>query len=450
MSLVSSKELEKNLYELNIFVDAETFKKAVLNNFRNRIKKITVPGFRKGKAPRSIIEKMYGRGFFFEDAIDKTYPSAIEEAEKEFGKKIVTIKKFDLDETIDEIIEDKGYSFTITVVTEPEISIEGYKGLEIETMAVDVTDEMVDEELKSVQDRNSRMVSVEDRAVKDGDTVVIDYKGTVDDIAFDGGTAENQNLVIGSNTFIPGFEDQIIGHNIDDEFDVNVTFPEEYHAEELKGKDAVFHVVLHEIKAKELPELDDDFATEVSETADTLDEYKEELRKQIQERLEKERESDIDSKVNKAVADLVKDDIPEEMVNRRAEQMFDDFGNQIQGAYGLSMDKYLEYMGQTKESLIENYKDSALNSLKLQFAYLKIAQNENLEASDEDLEEEYKKLSELYKIDVEKIKQIVKAEDLKEDVQRTKGFDFVKENAVITEKTPEEINETSDEEKEEK
>ena len=271
----STKKEQANSYELVVSVDADTFEKAVNAVYKRQVKKINIPGFRKGKAPRHMIEKMYGSEVFYEDAMQDCYPEALYEAAKEANLKIVAVESLEAVEA-----GKDGFTFKTSIIVEPEMEIKDYLGIEIEKKSTEVTDELVDEEIEKVRDRNSRMVTVEDRPAQDGDTVVIDFEGFVDGVAFDGGKAENYNLALGSGNFIPGFEEQIVGHNTDEEFSINVKFPEEYQAEELKGKDAEFKIKLHEIKAKELPEVDDDFVKDVSDK-ETLDEYKEELKETL-------------------------------------------------------------------------------------------------------------------------------------------------------------------------
>ena len=290
MNLVSSNKTETNTYELKVAVDKETFAAAVSKVYKKQVKTINVPGFRKGKAPRNIIEKMYGTDVFYDDAMQECYPEALDAAAKEAELKIVVVTNVEVEE-----VSAEGFTFKATCVVEPEIEIKDYKGIEIEKKSTEVTDELVNEEIEKVRERNSRMVTVEDRAAQMGDVTVIDFEGFVDDVAFEGGKAENFNLELGSGNFIPGFEEQLVGHNTDEEFTITVTFPEEYHSEELKGKEAQFKITIHEIKVKELPELDDEFVKDVSDK-DTLDEYKEEIKETPPPPPPDEAERDIDDK----------------------------------------------------------------------------------------------------------------------------------------------------------
>lgn len=424
MNLKSSNLVEGNTYELEISVDAETFKKAVDAEFKKQVKKISVPGFRKGKAPRSIIEKMYGENVFYDGAIDSTYQGALLDAEKEAGIKIVSVKDISVEE-----VSDQGYTFKAKVIVEPEIEIKDYKGIEIKKPETEVTDEMIDEEIKRVQERNSRMVTVEDRAAENGDTAVFDFEGFVDDVAFEGGKAENYNLELGSGNFIPGFEDSLVGHKSGEEFDINVTFPEDYQAEELKGKDAVFKIKLHEIKKKELPVVDDEFVKDVSEK-ETLSEYKEELKEQIQERLNHEAEHEIEDQITSAVISKVEGDIPEEMYNNEVNNIVKELDMRLR-SQGLDLNQYMKYTGMKEENLISMYKPEAENRVKLRLALEKIVKLENIVPSEDDLNDEYQKMADMYKMDIEEVKKVLPQENLSEDVAVQKAMQFVKDNAII-------------------
>ena len=315
MALKSSNLTATNTYEVEVEVDGKTFMEAVAKVFKKQAKKLAVPGFRKGKAPRAIIEKMYGEDVFYDDAMQDCYPDALDEACEAAGLKVVTVTGLEAT-----FVSKEGFTFKATVVVEPEIEIKDYDGIEVEKLSTEVTDEMIDEEIDRVRERNSRMITVEDRAAENGDTVVIDFEGFCDGEAFEGGKAEEYNLELGSGNFIPGFEEQIVGHNTGDEFDIDVKFPEEYQAENLKGKDAVFKIKLHEIKTKELPEVDDDFVKDVSEK-DTVAEYRDELKEQIAKRLESESERDLDDKLTNAIIEKVEGEIPEQMYDREAQNM---------------------------------------------------------------------------------------------------------------------------------
>ena len=420
----STKKEQANSYELVVSVDADTFEKAVNAVYKRQVKKINIPGFRKGKAPRHMIEKMYGSEVFYEDAMQDCYPEALYEAAKEANRKIVAVESLEAVEA-----GKDGFTFKTSIIVEPEMEIKDYLGIEIEKKSTEVTDELVDEEIEKVRDRNSRMVTVEDRPAQDGDTVVIDFEGFVDGVAFDGGKAENYNLALGSGNFIPGFEEQIVGHNTDEEFSINVKFPEEYQAEELKGKDAEFKIKLHEIKAKELPEVDDDFVKDVSDK-ETLDEYKEELKETLAKRLEDEAEKDVDDQIANKLMDLVEGEIPEAMYDNQANEMIRDFDMRLR-SQGMSIETYMQYMGVDQNALREMYKEEAKRRVKLRLALETIAKKENIEVTEDDLNAEYDKMAENYKMEVEKVKAAVPAESLSDDLKVQKALELVKEKAVI-------------------
>lgn len=420
----STKKEQANSYELVVSVDADTFEKAVNAVYKRQVKKINIPGFRKGKAPRHMIEKMYGSEVFYEDAMQDCYPEALYEAAKEANLKIVAVESLEAVEA-----GKDGFTFKTSIIVEPEMEIKDYLGIEIEKKSTEVTDELVDEEIEKVRDRNSRMVTVEDRPAQDGDTVVIDFEGFVDGVAFDGGKAENYNLALGSGNFIPGFEEQIVGHNTDEEFSINVKFPEEYQAEELKGKDAEFKIKLHEIKAKELPEVDDDFVKDVSDK-ETLDEYKEELKEALAKRLEDEAEKDVDDQIANKLMDLVEGEIPEAMYDNQANEMIRDFDMRLR-SQGMSIETYMQYMGVDQNALREMYKEEAKRRVKLRLALETIAKKENIEVTEDDLNAEYDKMAENYKMEVEKVKAAVPAESLSDDLKVQKALELVKEKAVI-------------------
>lgn len=420
----STKKEQANSYELVVSVDADTFEKAVNAVYKRQVKKINIPGFRKGKAPRHMIEKMYGSEVFYEDAMQDCYPEALYEAAKEANLKIVAVESLEAVEA-----GKDGFTFKTSIIVEPEMEIKDYLGIEIEKKSTEVTDELVDEEIERVRDRNSRMVTVEDRPAQDGDTVVIDFEGFVDGVAFDGGKAENYNLALGSGNFIPGFEEQIVGHNTDEEFSINVKFPEEYQAEELKGKDAEFKIKLHEIKAKELPEVDDDFVKDVSDK-ETLDEYKEELKETLAKRLEDEAEKDVDDQIANKLIDLVEGEIPEAMYDNQANEMIRDFDMRLR-SQGMSIETYMQYMGVDQNALREMYKEEAKRRVKLRLALETITKKENIEVTEDDLNAEYDKMAENYKMKVEKVKAAVPAESLSDDLKVQKALELVKEKAVI-------------------
>ena len=346
------------------------------------------------------------------------------EAAKEADVKIVKV------ETLEAVEAGKdGFTFKATVVVEPDMEIKDYLGIEVTKKSTEVTDELVDEEIEKVRDRNSRMVTVEDRAAQDGDVAVIDFEGFVDGEAFEGGKAENYNLKLGSGNFIPGFEEQIIGHNTDEEFSITVTFPEDYQAEELKGKEAEFKIKLHEIKAKELPEVDDDFVKDVSEK-ETLDEYKEELKETIAKRLAEEADKDVDDQIANKLMELLEGEIPEAMYDNQASEMVRDFEMRLR-AQGMDMNTYMQYMGMDVNGLKGMYKEEAEKRVKLRLALETVAKKENIEVTDADLDEEYQKMADAYKMEIDKVKAAVPADSLTEDVKVEKALKLVKDKAVI-------------------
>lgn len=419
-----TKREEANSYELTVSVDGETFDKAVNAVYKKQVKKINVQGFRKGKAPRRIIEKMYGTEVFYDDAMQDCYPDALYDAAKEADVKIVAVEKLEALEAGKE-----GFTFKATVTVEPTMEIDGYKGLEIEKKSTEVTDEMVDEEIEKVRDRNSRMVTVEDRAAEIGDTVVIDFEGYTDGEPFDGGKAEKYSLALGSGNFIPGFEEQIVGHQIGEEFTISVDFPEDYQAEELAGENAEFKINLHEIKTKELPEVDDEFVQDVSDK-ETLDEYKAELRETIEKRLIDEAEKDVDDQIADKLIELIEGEIPEAMYDNQVNDMIRDFDMRLR-SQGMDMNTYMQYMGMDADALRDMYRSDAEKRVKLRLALQTIADKENIEVSDTDLDEEYSKMAESYKMDIEKVKAAVPADSLAEDVKVQKALELVKESANI-------------------
>jgi trigger factor len=426
MSLQVEK-LEGNMAKLTIEASAEDFEAAIEKAYQKNKNKLSVPGFRKGKVPRKMIEKMYGEEIFFEDAANFVIPSAYAKAVDECTEEIVSQPTID----VVQMEAGKPFIFTAEVALKPEVTLGKYKGIEVEKADTTVTDEEVDAAINQERENNARTISVEDRAVKDGDMTVLDYEGFVDGVAFEGGKGENYPLTIGSNTFIPGFEDGLIGAELNKEIDVNVTFPDDYQAEELAGKAAVFKCTVKEIKEKELPELDDEFASEVSEF-DTLAEYKEDVKKNLAEKKETEAKNEKEDKVVDAIIADAKMDIPEAMLTTQQRQLADDFAQRIQ-MQGISIDQYFQFTGLTKEAFLEQLKPQAEKRIKSRLVLEAVAKAENFEASADDYEAELKKMAEAYQMEDDKIKEMIgdfEERSIKEDICIRKAVDFVVENAV--------------------
>ena len=428
MSLKETKKLETNRYQLEILIDGERFRNAIKEAYKKNGKKINVPGFRKGKAPLHIVETYYGAEVFFEDALNLLYNDVVEEAITESGLKVIDDK---MDFDLVSISKEDGVDFKVSLTTYPEITLKKYKGLKAEKQAVKVETSEINAELKSLAERNARMISVEDRAAKKGDTAVIDFEGFVDGKAFDGGKAEGHSLELGSGQFIPGFEDQIIGHKIDDEFNVNVEFPKDYGEKTLAGKPAVFKVKLHEIKIRELPEIDDEFAKDVSEF-DTLKDFKADLKKKATERKQKAAEEALENDLVNQIVDGIEGEIPEAMFEKRLNQSVEEFAYRLQ-SQGMDFDTYLKYTGGSIDDFKKNFRPQAEMQVKYRLALEKIVELENIKPDDDAIEAEYKKLAEGYGVDVDKVKAAIPQAEIEKDVAVGKAIDFVKANAVITE-----------------
>ena len=419
---VQVEKLEKNMAKLTIEVSAEELEKAIEKVYQKQKKNISVPGFRKGKVPRVMVEKMYGKEVFYEDAANEVIPAAYEKAYDECGENIVSTPKIE----VTQIEAGKPFIFTAEVALKPEVILGAYKGIEVDKVEAAVSDEEVDAEIERERERNARSVSVSDRAVQDKDQTVIDFEGFVDGVAFEGGKGENYPLTIGSGAFIPGFEEQLIGKNIGEECDVNVTFPEDYHADNLAGKPAVFKVTVKEIKEKVLPELDDEFAAEVSEF-DTLAEYKEDVKKNLTEKREKDVKNAKEDAVVDAIIANATMDIPEAMIETQQRQMVQEFAQNIQ-MQGLSIDQYFQFTGLTAEKMMEQVKPQAEKRIKSRLVLEAVAKAENIVASEEDFEEEIAKMAEMYKMEADKVKESIGEEGKKqfmEDLAVSKAAEFV-------------------------
>ena len=437
MSLIKHELTEKSGFTMEFSVSKEEFAKAELAAYKKNVKSINVPGFRKGKAPKFIIEQYYGKGIFFEDAINACIPDAFEAAVAEAGIAIVGTPEFDVVSAEGDIVL-KAVGFVKPVVT-----IEGYKGIEAEKKVARVTAKEIDAEVEAARKRNARVVDVTDRAAAMGDIAVIDYLGTVDGVAFDGGKDEGHELTLGSGAFIPGFEEQIVGKNIGEEFDVNVTFPEEYHAKELAGKAAVFATKLNAIKAEELPALDDEFVKDVSEF-DTLDEYKADIKAKISKRNEQKAEADVENALVEALIGKLVAEIPEPMFVAETENYVRDYDSRLR-QNGLDLSTYFKYTGLTLEALREQMRPQAEKQVKLRLALEKIAELEALTVSDDEVEAEFKRISEAYSVELDEVKKMIAVEDLKADLLVGAAMKLVRENAVTKKAAKKAAEQTEDE-----
>ena len=425
MSLQVEK-LEKNMAKLTIEVSAEELEKAIEKAYQKNKNKITLPGFRKGKAPRKMIEKMYGKEVFYEDAANDLIPAAYDKALEECTETIVSQPQID----VVQLEAGKPFIFTAEVALKPEVTLGTYKGVEIEKISVEVTEEEVDAEIAKERDNSARTITVEDRAVKDSDMTVIDFEGFVDGVAFEGGKGENYPLTIGSGAFIPGFEEALIGAEIGVETDVNVTFPEDYQAAELAGKAAVFKCTVKEIKEKELPELDDEFACEVSEF-DTFAEYKEDMKAKLVSRKEEAAKGAKEDAVIEAVIAGATMEIPEAMIETQQRQMVEDFAQRIQ-SQGISMEQYMQITGMDVQGLIAQCKPQAEKNIKSRLVLEAVVKAEGIEASEEDVNEEIKRMAEAYKLEEEKVLEILGEagkKQIADDLAVTKAAQFLVENA---------------------
>ena len=425
MSLKSTNKIETNIYELEVEASAEEFESAVQAAYKKAKNKINVPGFRKGKAPRKMIEKLYGESCFYEDAVNAMVPFVVGKAIDEAGIEVVDRPEID----VTALSKDTGVAFKVKCIAKPEVEISDYKGIEVEKTVKTITDEDVDNQLKSMQERNGRLITIEDRAVENGDTVVIDFEGFMDGKAFDGGKEDGFSLKIGSGQFIPGFEEQIVGKSTGEDFTINVTFPEKYQMEELAGKPAEFKIKLHEIKATELPELDDDFAKDTSEF-DTLDELKADLKKKLEDNASKNAEAAAENAVYDAVIAKMNAEIPQVMFEHKIDDMVRDFEMRL-SQQGLDLPMYLSFTGMDEAAFRDTFKDQAEKTVKLRLALEQIAKLENIEVTDEQVMEELKKMSENYKLPLNQLMSVVSPATLKTDMLVTEASKLVKDSAVI-------------------
>ena len=426
MSLQVEK-LEKNMAKLTIEVSADEFSKALEDAYQKNKSKISVPGFRKGKVPKKMIEQMYGKGVFYEDAANALIPEAYEKALEECEETIVSSPKIN----VTQIEEGKSFIFTAEVALKPEVTLGQYKGVEVDKVEVSVTDEEVEADLKQQQENNSRTVVVE-RPVQDGDIAVIDYEGFIDGVAFEGGKGTNYNLTIGSHSFIEGFEDQLIGKKKGETCDVNVTFPAEYHADELAGKPAKFVVTIKEVKRNELPELNDEFASEVSDF-DTLDEYKADIRKKLQEKKEQDAKVENENNVIEKVVENAQMELPQPMVDTQAREMVENYARRLQ-SQGLNINDYMKYTGMTPEKLMEQMRPEAEKRIKTRLVLEKVVEVENVEVSDEKLDEQINEIAASYKLEGAKLKEMMgerEKEQIREDLKVQAAIDLLVEQAKL-------------------
>lgn len=439
------EKLEKNMARLTVEVPAEELDRAIDTAYQKNKNKISIPGFRKGKAPRKMIEQMYGKEVFYEDAANELIPDSYEKALEECAEEIVSSPKIE----VTQLEAGKPFIFTAEVALKPEVTLGKYKGIKVDKIDVEVTDEEVDAEINKERENNARTVAVEDRAVKDGDMTILDFEGFVDGVAFEGGKGENYPLTIGSGAFIPGFEEKLIGAKIGCQTDVEVTFPADYQAEELAGKAAVFKCTVKEIKEKELPELDDEFASEVSEF-DTMAEYREDVKKKLTDKKQEEAKGAKEDAVIEAIIADAKMEIPDAMLETQQRQMVEEFAQRIQ-SQGLSMEQYMQFTGMTSDRLLEQVKPQALQRIQSRLVLEAVVAAEKIEASEEEFEEEVKTMAEVYQMETDKVKELLAGNGRKqvmEDICIKKAVEFVAENAKETKaarKTKKDAEDTTEE-----
>ncbi|MBO5448132.1 MAG: trigger factor [Ruminococcus sp.] len=425
MSLKATNNVETNKYELEVEISAEDFENALQKAYLKARKNIVIPGFRKGKAPRKLIEKQYGENVFYEDAVNLLYAPEVDGAVKESGLTLVCPPEVE----VTAIGKEEGVKLKVVCTTKPEVEVKDYKGIEVEKAVNAVTDEDIQKKIDQLREKNVRIITVDDRAAETGDDVVIDFEGFKDGVAFDGGKAEDFDLALGSGQFIPGFEEQIVGHSAGEEFDINVTFPEEYQVKELAGAPAVFKIRLKSISKKELPELDDDMVKD-STDFETVDEYKADVKAKLEESAEKAADAKVETELFDKIIENMTAEIPQVMYDNRVNEMVSELEQRL-APQGISLDLYMQYTGQTIDTVKKAYAEQAQKQVKLRLALEKIVELEGIEVTAEETEEEFKKLSENYKMDVEQIKMYIREEDLNKDIAVGKAVDLIKDSAVI-------------------
>lgn len=425
MSLKTNNNVETNKYELEIEISAEAFEEAVEKAYQKAKKNISVPGFRKGKAPRKIVEKEYGEGAFYEDAVNALVPGKVDAAVKEAGLELVA--RPDIEVT--KVDKATGIELKATCITKPDVEVGEYKGIEVKKDLKEVSDEDIDKDIDIIRQKGMRIIDIDDRACQNGDDVIIDFTGLKDGVPFEGGSAEKFTLTLGSGQFIPGFEEQVCDHKIGEEFDVNVTFPEEYGAKELAGQPVVFKIKLHEIKAKELPEVDDDFVKDTTDY-DTVEELRAETKKKLEEANEKAADAEVEGKIFDKIIEDMKAEVPEVMFENRVNEMIEDMTQRL-APQGISLEMYLQYTGSDMDTLKKTYREQAEKQVRLRLALEKISTDEKIDVTDEEVEAEYTKMAENYKMDVTQVKMYIPFDSLKKDLAVGKAVDLIKESAKI-------------------
>ena len=429
MKIIANNKTEANLVELEIRVDGDEYKAALAKSFAKNSKNLNIPGFRKGKAPKAMVMKMVGEEYFYDDAINTTYQAAYSDALDEAGLEPVDKADVEMKE-----VTGEGYTFTAKVTVKPEVTVEGYKGLEVTKPSVVADAKEIEEELGRMADKNSRLVDIDDRAAQDGDTANVDFAGFIDDVAFPGGEGKEYDLVLGAGQFIPGFEAQIVGKTVGEEFDVTVTFPEEYHEESLKGKPAVFKVKLNGIKFKETPEIDDEFAKDVSEF-DTLELLKADMMEKLVEQKTKAADAQLENALCEAASAKMQAEIPQAMFDRKIDEKMQEFGYRLQ-SQGMRLEDYIKYTGSDMEAFRKNFAPQAEAEVKVSLTLEKIVELENITVTAEEIAAEYEKAAKSYNIELEKVKTFVTEDNIAESLKMNKAVDLIRENAIITEEAP--------------